>query len=75
MIVRIDANDVYALSHSYLLHCTRMGINAHQSRVQMHLFVSLVCRAMAIHAIQAAPGNLRRLAACTGIIRGRSLSI
>ena len=35
----------------------------------------LVCRAMAIHAIHAASGNRRRLAACTGISRGRSLSI
>ena len=69
LILRIDGNNVYAWLHSYLLHCTRMDIYAHQSCVKMHLF--LVCRATPTHAIHVAPANQRRLAACTGIIRGR----
>ena len=70
LIMRIDAKNVYAWSHSHLLHCTLMDIYAHQSYVKMHLF--LVCRATTIHAIHVAPDNQRWLAACTGIIRGRS---
>ena len=73
LIMRIDANNVYAWSHSHIMRCTCMDIYAHQSCVQMHLF--LVCRAKTIHAIHIDPGNKRQLAACTGIIHGRSLSI
>ena len=70
LIMRIDANNVYVWSHSYLLRCTRMDVYAHQSCIKMHLFS--VCTATTIHVIHVVPGNQRRLAACKGIALGRS---
>ena len=64
-------HNVYVWWHSHQLRCTRMDIYVHQSCVKIHLL--LVYRATTIHAIHVAPGNQCRLAARTGIIRGRSL--
>ena len=73
LIIAIAANNVYVWSHSHLLRCTRMDIYANQSCIKIHSF--LVCRATTIHAIHVAPGNQRRLAARTGIICGRCLTV
>ena len=71
LIVRIDMNNVHAWTVA--LASIVLDMYADRSCTEVHLF--LVCRATAVDAIKAAPGNRRWLAACTGISCGRSLSI
>ena len=69
LIVCIDMNEC-----AYVVALASIALHGHISVLELRRNASIF-RATPIHAIQAAPGNQCRLAACVGIVCGKSLSI